>query len=61
MVSVQIMTHLFADNGYLELEAVRNRKNNEMNPFMIGEMGISDYYNNLRKKIETAIANHEEK
>ncbi len=55
-VSIEITAHLFSENGYSNLEIVRNRKNNEANPFIIGEEGIKNYFNNLRKQIEDMIA-----
>ncbi len=55
-VSVEITAHLFLENGYSNLEIVRNRKDNEVNPFIIGEVGIKNYFNNLRKEIDYKIA-----
>lgn len=55
-VSAEVTAHLFLENGYSKLEAVRNRKGNEWNPFILGETGIKDYFNNLRKEIDDKIA-----
>lgn len=54
--SVEITAHLFCENGYSKLEIVRNKKSNEINPFIIGEAGIKNYFNNLRKEIDDKIA-----
>ncbi|MGH4137699.1 hypothetical protein [Clostridium sp.] len=37
------------------LETVRNRKNHEANPFILGKTGIANYFNNLQKQIEYEI------
>lgn len=55
-VSVEITTHLFSENGYANLETVRNRKDGEANPFLIGEKGIENYFSNLRRQIDDAIS-----
>ena len=55
-VSVEIIAHLVLENGYSNLETIRNRKGNEANPFIIGETGIINYFNNLRKEIDDKIA-----
>lgn len=55
-VSAEITAHLFSENGYSNLETVRNRKGNEANPFIIGEAGIKSYFNNLRNEIDNKIA-----
>ncbi|WP_050608196.1 MBL fold metallo-hydrolase [Clostridium niameyense] len=52
-VSVEITAHLFCENGYSKLESVRN---NKANPFIIGEIGMKSYFNNLRKEVDYSIS-----
>ncbi|OOM75704.1 MBL fold metallo-hydrolase [Clostridium sp. BL-8] len=59
--TVEITAHLFSENGYSKLETVRNRKGNETNPFFIGEEGIKNYFDNLRKQINYMIEKQKNK
>lgn len=59
-VSVEITAHLFCENGYSNLEIVRNRKCTEENPFIIGQAGIKNYFNNLRKEVADKISEQKE-
>ncbi|WP_234117865.1 MBL fold metallo-hydrolase [Clostridium hydrogenum] len=54
-VSVEITAHLFSENGYANLETVSKMENGEANPFVIGELGIENYFNDLRKYIQNII------
>lgn len=55
-VTVEITAHLFSENGYSKLEAARNRENYKANPFILGEIGIENYFDNLRKQINNEIS-----
>jgi metallo-beta-lactamase class B len=57
---VEITAHLFTENGYAKLEAARNRKKGDTNPFLIGKDGFSNYLNDLRKSIDKAITEQEQ-
>jgi metallo-beta-lactamase class B len=53
--TVKINAHLFEDHGYDMLDAVRNLKAGEANPWIIGKDGLTAYFDGLRKYIGEAI------
>ena len=44
---VSLTAHLFADNGYANLEKVRNLKEGEQNPFIMSKENMEKYLNGL--------------
>lgn len=54
--AVKINAHLFEADGYAQLDAVRNLNPGSPNPWVIGEEGLSSYFDGLRKMIGGAIA-----
>ena len=44
---VSLTAHLFADNGYANLEKVRNLKSGEENPFIMSNEDMEKYLNSL--------------
>lgn len=44
---VSLTAHLFADNGYANLEKVRNLKEGEQNPFIMSKDNMEKYLNGL--------------
>ncbi len=50
-----VTAHLFGENGYAKLEASRNRKSGDTNPFLLGEEGFANYLNQLRSRADKAI------
>lgn len=53
--TVKINAHLFEAHGYDMLDAVRNLKAGEVNPWIIGKDGLTAYFDGLRKYIGEAI------
>lgn len=49
---VSLTAHLFADNGYENLEKVRNLKDGEQNPFIMSKEGMEKYLNGLIEKTQ---------
>lgn len=47
---VSLTAHLFADNGYANLEKVRNLKEGEQNPFIMSKENMEKYLNGLIEK-----------
>ncbi len=60
-VNVVVTAHLFTNDGYANLEATRNRKPGDTNPFFVGEDGFSNYLSDLCQSIEKAIKEQEQK
>lgn len=54
---IQLVAHLYRDNGYAKLEGVRNLKTDGINPFIIGTDGVELYFQNLRAEVENQIEN----
>ena len=45
--TVSLTAHLFADNGYANLEKVANLKAGEQNPFIMSKENMEKYLNSL--------------
>lgn len=54
-VTIATSTHLFTENGYAKLDAAKNRKKGEPNPFYLGEIGFDNYLDDLRLTMDKAI------
>ena len=52
---IPLVGHLYRDNGYAKLEGVRNLKEGETNPFIVGKDGVDKYFENLRTEVEKQI------
>ena len=50
--SVSLTAHLFADNGYANLEKAGNLKSNEQNPFIMSKEDMEKYLNSLIERAE---------
>ena len=50
--SVSLTAHLFADNGYANLEKAGNLKANEQNPFIMSKENMEKYLNSLIERAE---------
>ena len=50
--SVSLTAHLFADNGYANLEKAGNLKSNEQNPFIMSKENMEKYLNSLIERAE---------
>lgn len=49
---IELTAHLFAENGYANLEKVANLKDGEQNPFIIGKDAMEEYLNKLISSAE---------
>ncbi|MCZ9926188.1 MBL fold metallo-hydrolase [Brachyspira hyodysenteriae] len=50
--SISLTAHLFADNGYANLEKAGNLKANEQNPFIMSKENMEKYLNSLIERAE---------
>lgn len=55
---IELTAHLFADNGYANLEKVAALQEEEQNPFIIGKDGVQKYCENLVLSAEKKLQQH---
>lgn len=55
---IELTAHLFADNGYANLEKVAVLQEGEQNPFIIGKDGVQKYCENLVLSAEKKLQQH---
>ena len=53
--TIELTAHLFIGDNFKNLDIVRNRKNGEANPFILGKDGMDNYFKALHKSIDDAI------